>query len=346
MAEDAPAREADQIEGIHAPEETRALIGHAEAGAQMLAAFEAGRLHHAWLIEGPRGIGKATFAYDLSRAILGRTADEAPARIAEQIAQGAYPNLRIVRRRRNDKTEKFYTEIVIEDVRGLIGYFQHTSGRAGTRIAVVDPVEELSPGAANALLKTLEEPPPNGLLLLITHRPGLVMATIRSRCRTLSLRPLAYKDVRAVVGASGIEAGAGAVDQAVELAEGRPRKALEALVLGETKALSALKGWLGAKEKRGVGHLPIAAELSKGAGASAYPVAIEMISEWISGRARGLAKAGGAGGPPLAMLSSLWEKARGLDADRSEYNLDRRQTLVTILDAIRDLEEPSRPAPR
>lgn len=342
MADEAPLREADAIEGIRAPEETRQLFGHTAARDEMLASFAAGRLHHAWLIDGPRGIGKATFAYDLSRAILSQTADEPAARIAEQIAQGSYPNLRTVRRRVNERSGKFYTDIVIEDVRALTGYFHHTSGRAGTRVAVIDAVEDMSPGAANALLKTLEEPPAQGLIFLITHRPGLVLPTIRSRCRTLSLRPLGESDMVAVIGAAGIDAAPEAVAEALVVAEGRPRRALEALVLGETKALAALKGWLGASDRRGVGHLAIAGELAKGGSQSAYPAAIDMIQTWLGAKVR--ESAGNAGPAPLAMLAGLWDKARALDADQSEFNLDRRQTLVMILDAIRDLDKS--PAPQ
>jgi len=342
VADDAPLREADAIEGIRAPEETRELFGHAGARAEMLASFAAGRLHHAWLIDGPRGIGKATFAYDLSRAILAQTADEAASRVAEQIAQGSYPNLRIVRRRVNERSGKFYTEIVIEDVRALTGYFQHTAGRAGTRVAVIDAVEDMSPGAANALLKTLEEPPANGLIFLITHRPGLVLPTIRSRCRTLSLRPIADADIRSVIAAARIDAAPDAIDEALAVAEGRPRRALGALALGETKALAALKGWLSATDRSGVGHLAIAGELARGGAQSAYTAAMDMINAWLSARAR--EGAGNLGPAPLAMLAGLWDKARALDADQSEYNLDRRQTLVMILDAIRDLDKT--PAPQ
>jgi DNA polymerase III subunit delta' len=340
VADEAPSREHDQIDGVGAPEQTTTLIGHSAERAAFLQAFDAGRLHHAWLIHGPRGIGKATFAFELAREILRRTADEAAERVVRQVAEGAHPNLRVVRRRRTDKGDRFYTEIVIEDVRGLIGYFRHTSGRSGTRIAIVDAVEEMSPGAANALLKTLEEPPASGLILLISHRPGLVLPTIRSRCRALALRPVSDANVRAVVADTAIDADGRALDQAVSLANGRPRKALEALVLGETGALSALAGWLDTPQMRvGAAHLPIAAELSRGAGQGAYPIALDMISGWIAARARSAATAGTAPGAPLAMLADLWENANALASDQAVYNLDRRQTLVMVMDAIRDLDD-------
>jgi len=341
VADDAPpSREHDSIEGLAAPEQTRALIGHAAARAAMLDAFAAGRLHHGWLLHGPRGIGKATLAFDLARQILSATGDEPAERIARQIAHGAHPNLRIVRRRRNEKTGKFYSEIVIDDVRDLIGFFQHTAGRAGTRVAILDAVEEMSSGAVNALLKTLEEPPPAGLLLLISHRPGLLPATIRSRCRALGLRPLADEDVRAVVAAAGLPAPPDALEDAVRVAAGRPRRALEALRLGESGALSALADWLERpREHPGASHLAIAGDLGRPAAGGAFGVALDMLDAFIVGRARTLVAAGATGSAPLATVSELWEKAHSLSADQALYNLDRRQTLVRILDLIRDLDE-------
>lgn len=341
MPDDAPpAREHDSIEGLAAPEQTRELIGHAEARAAVINAFAAGRLHHGWLLSGPRGIGKATLSFDLAREILTATGDEPAERVASQVANGAHPNLRVVRRRRNDKTGKFYSEIVIDDVRELIGYFQHTAGRAGTRVAILDAVEEMSSGAVNALLKTLEEPPPAGLLLLVSHRPGLLPATIRSRCRALGLRPLSDEGVRTVVAAAGIEATPDSLTQAVRVAAGRPRRALEALALGEAGALGALADWLDTSENRaGAAHLAIAGDLGRPAAGGAFTVALDMLDAFIVGRARTLAAAGAAGSAPLAMVSELWEKAHSLAAEQAVYNLDRRQTLVRILDLIRDLDE-------
>ena len=218
--------EADQIEGVPAPE-TQHLVGHERAYAGILAALDAGRPPSAIMLHGPRGIGKATFAFTLARELLTRTSDESAERVDAQIASMAHPNLFVLRRARDlSATDKFYTAIRVEDVRTARDALQRTRGRAGYRIAIIDSVDDCNANSANALLKTLEEPPAETLFIVLSHRPGGLLPTIRSRCQSIALRPLPDDEVSAIVSAIKPDTDAETLARAIRFG-GRPRRALE-----------------------------------------------------------------------------------------------------------------------
>jgi DNA polymerase-3 subunit delta' len=185
------------------PHETRVLFGHAEAEQMLLSAYRGGRIPHAWLIGGERGIGKATLAFRMARFVLANPDPKAPAvqrataldvpadhPVARRIAGQAHSDLLMLERVINEKTGKLFTVIRVEDVRRSVAFFGSTAGEGGWRVAVVDSVDELNGPSENALLKVLEEPPPRALLLLVSNAPGRVLPTFRSGCRTVILGPL------------------------------------------------------------------------------------------------------------------------------------------------------------
>ncbi|WP_340108446.1 DNA polymerase III subunit delta' [Pikeienuella sp. HZG-20] len=231
--EDAPA-EADRVGHLPHPRETRALYGQSAAEASFLEAWGAGRLHHAWLLTGPRGIGKATLAYRIARRRLasddggGLLEAAAPPEtldlpadhaVARRVAAGAEPRLFTLRRMADAKTGKLATRIRVDDVRRLKSFFQLTATDGGWRVAIVDAAEEMNGAAANAILKLLEEPPPRALLLLVSHAPARLLPTIRSRCRTLRLSPLGPADLAAALADAGV-APADDLDALAILADG------------------------------------------------------------------------------------------------------------------------------
>ncbi len=321
-------REPDQLDGVPLPESRSAVSGHDAARANVLASLDAARMPGGILLHGPRGIGKATFAFDIARTVFNRTSDEDPGHIAAQVAAGGYPNLRVLRKAPRDTGKGFYTAIRVEEVRDLIGESRMTRGRAGFRIVIVDSIDDCNPSSANALLKILEEPPPETLFLLVSHRPGSLLPTIRSRTQQVALRPLSDADVRAVIGE---QPGA---DAAVELAAGRPRRAYEALALGDNKGLGALQSWLKMPASgNSAVYIAIAELLAADKDGAAYAFGREMLTDWIAAEARDGAQSGAK--PRLASASALWDKATASFADADEYNLDARQTLISLLDAIR-----------
>lgn len=328
---DYPEREPDQLEGVPPPEFQTGVVGHSAATSALLDRLDAGRLPGGILIHGPLGIGKATLAFDIARRIFERTGDESPDHIAAQVAAGAYPNLFVMRKAPRDTGKGYYTAIRVEEVRRFIEEMRMTRGRAGHRIAIVDPIDDCNASSANALLKILEEPPADTTFLLVSHRPGSLLPTIKSRCFQVALRPIADPDVRYVLEHNGADPSL--IEQAISLASGKPRRAFEAMLLGDGGTLSMLQGWLANPSGPAAQRLALA-DLLGGDRESAEPrFARDLINDWIAAEARSAATSGDR--PRLASVNDLWDKARLSLADADEYNLDMRQTLVAILDAIR-----------
>jgi DNA polymerase III subunit delta' len=194
-----PIVEIDRVAGQPHPRETSHLIGQEAALARAARAIRSGRPPQAWLIGGPPGIGKATFAYRVARYLLryGATASgpddlEVPENdpVALQVKAGAHPGLLLLRRGINPDTGKLMTVVSVNEIRKLGNFFGLTSGAGGWRIAIVDTADDMNDAAANALLKLLEEPPARAMLLLLANAPARLLPTIRSRCQRLELRPL------------------------------------------------------------------------------------------------------------------------------------------------------------
>ncbi len=202
--------EPDRLEGAPHPRETRVLFGHAAAEAELLRAQQSGRLHHAWMLSGPKGVGKATLAWRMARFLLATPPDDggmfAPPPpetldipdshpVARRLLQGAEPRHYLLRRGPNEKETALSQVISVDDVRKMKSFFALSAADGGHRTAIVDSLDEMGPAAANALLKLLEEPPANVTFFLIAHQPARLLPTIRSRCRELRLTPLAPQEL-------------------------------------------------------------------------------------------------------------------------------------------------------
>ncbi|MEQ6247666.1 DNA polymerase III subunit delta' [Sulfitobacter sp. HNIBRBA3233] len=223
----------ERLAGAPHPRETARLIGQDAAEKAFVDAFNGGRLHHAWMLTGPRGVGKATLAWRIARFLLatpdredgGMFAPELPTSldvpadhpVARRIASGGEGRVRNVTRSINPTTKKLRQEITAEDIRSLNSFFRMSAPDGGYRVVIIDDADQMNTTAANALLKMLEEPPARAVLLLVSHQPSGLLPTIRSRCRTLPLRSL----------------DAGEVAQAMQAAE---------VTAGDPQALTALSG--------------------------------------------------------------------------------------------------------
>ena len=243
-----PAEEPDRLEGFSSPREVDRLFGHDAARAEFGEALTSGRLHHAWLLVGPEGVGKATLAYHLAREVLalreGDAAPQAPITadhpVFRKVAALAHPNLLLIRRSWNDKTKRYSQWIGVDEVRRLRSFLGHSAGETGWRVVIVDRADDLNANAANALLKALEEPPLRTLFLLVATAEGRIPVTIRSRCRTLRVTALSEDDLEKAVQAAlerdDHEVDAKTLSTALALSQGSVRRALE-LATGEGIAL-------------------------------------------------------------------------------------------------------------
>ncbi len=310
------------------------------------AAFEAararGRLHHAWLLTGPQGTGKATFAYRAARRLLGSPADDRYGilgadpdhPVSRQVMARSHPDLMVIERVGEDgKPRKV---IPVDDARKLGEFFSKTPASAPHRVAIVDAADDLNVNAANALLKTLEEPPPKGVILLVAHAPGRLLPTIRSRCRRLAFQPLSIEDAAAFVG-SRTDANEEDALRLATMAHGAPGRAMalaaaDALAMDDV-ARAILADLPSVNEAM---TLSVADKFRGGDGPAQFALLFERLAERIHIFATDRA---GQGQGALDRWADAWETLQRLPREAEALNLDRTDALFT---ALADLKRAAR----
>ncbi|CAH1661941.1 DNA polymerase III delta prime subunit [Hyphomicrobiales bacterium] len=342
--------EADRFLDCPHPREQADLVGHAAAESAFLDAFRSGRLHHAWLIGGPQGIGKATFAYRAARFLLANPDPSAPAvtratdlgvdpdnPVARKVAALSHPDLVVLRRTPGTDKKGPSASIPIDAVRRALAVFGTTAGAGGYRVAIVDSVEDLNAASANALLKVVEEPPPRSVFLIVAHAPGRTMATLRSRCRKMTMRPLPADDVAAVLTKLDGHADSAAVRQAAAMADGSVRKALRLIDPDVSALVERVRRMLARLPDEDVSDLyGLAEQLSGRADDERFSTFLTTVGDWIGDRVHSEA-AGGAS--RLAPLVEVWDKGLRAARDVQVLNLDRRPFVFSL---IGDLAEAVR----
>ena len=235
--------EADRAAGCAHPRETYDLIGHKDAEIRFLKAISSGRMHHAWLITGPSGSGKATLAYRMIRHILGgksllENSLDIPASdpVAQRLEALGHGDFFLLRRPYDEKTKKFKTEIPVDATRNLRDFFTRKSSEGGWRCALIDTADELNRNAENGVLKTLEEPPDKTFIILLSSKPGRLLPTIRSRCLHLPLRAVPDAEILPWLRNQSENNGAdpALLEAAVKLSRGAPGRAVSLLQNTET----------------------------------------------------------------------------------------------------------------
>jgi len=319
-----------------APRANPRLLGHESAEAQVIEAIRTNRLHHAWLITGPRGIGKATLAYRFARALLAGQTEGASLGLPEmhpvfkRVAASSHADLLTVEREYDPKRKRMQTEIVIDSVRDVVSFMHLTPADAACKVVVVDGAETLNRNAANGLLKVLEEPPARSVLILTCETAGSLPVTIRSRCRRLELAPLPQADVEMLLGAYMPDLEPEARARLAGLAEGSIGQALylaSASGIGLAETVAALladprhasRAWLAEKleglTKTDEGFSDFANVLRA------------MISNAVRARARGEA-VDGVAARPLDALIDAWQRIGELQALTEDLHQDKLQAAV------------------
>ncbi len=345
------APEIDALDGLVLPRQRGDLIGQAAAERDLLDAYRSGRIHHAWILGGPKGVGKATLAFRFARFVLAHPDPKAPevqtARdlavaadhpVARRVAGGSHMDLLHLRRPWDEKNKRFKTDLPVDEIRRTVGFFGSTAGEGGWRIAVVDSADDLNANAANALLKILEEPPPRSLYLVIAHSPGRLLPTIRSRCRRLDLEPLAPHRIAEALGDFGVAGDPATHAAAADLSDGSLRRAILLVQNDGVKLWRSLETIVARLPDLDVRAAHGFADLVAARGADdAFAIAVDFLGEITVGRARqALADRGNAA---AARFAEAHDEIARIVARTEALNLDRK---AAILSAIRTLAEAAR----
>ncbi len=324
------------------PRRQARLLGQAAAEDAFLRAWRAGRVHHAWLLTGPPGIGKATFAYRVARFVLagGRDAEGLavpPAHpVARKVAAGSHPDLVVLEGYSTTPIGAIRERIGVDEVRALASALRKTAAESAWRVGLIDPADAMGREAANALLKLLEEPPPRTLLLLVCHVPGRLLPTIRSRCRRLALAALAEAEVAALLARLRPDADPAARARAAGLTDGSVGRACALLD-------DDIAGWLPAAEDP-IAELAsldvsrahaLAESFARPEAEDALALFFDLVRSGLAARARRLAREGrDSQGRALEACARLWENLGEVSRLTAGFALDRKQAVLTALSAI------------
>lgn len=329
------------------PRKTLALIGHRTALATASRAVRSGRPPQGWLISGPPGVGKATFAFRIARYLLAFGAtDRGPEDLSVpandpasvQVSAGGHPGLLVLQRGVNPNTGKPMTVLGVDEIRKLAGFFGMTSGAGGWRVAIVDTADDMNPQAANALLKALEEPPARAMLMLLSNAPGQLLPTIRSRCQRLDLRPLSDSELAKELTERLPDLGAGERETLIRISSGSIGAAL-ALAEDDGLALAEEAERLidRASSPDLAATLALADRLSRiNDGTDRFG---QFLIEALTNRIRLRATEGGAG---LDRWTDLLEKLNRSFLRTGALHLDPRQTILSSGKAISDTARRAR----
>jgi DNA polymerase-3 subunit delta' len=321
------------------------LHGHDAAVAAFRDALDAGRLHHAWLISGPEGIGKGLFAQKAALRVLasGQGRVEAPgldvpdehpsARLA---AAGSHPDLmRLERLPRETGAGELARSISVDQVRGLSRLFSTTASMSPWRVVIVDSIDDLERGAANALLKNLEEPPPHSLFLLVSHAPERLLPTIRSRCRPLRLAPLGDDAMASALKAALPEANAREIADLAAAGQGAPGRALafqglDIAALDRAMAELAREG-----DSTNARRSALAQSLAAKSAQPRYEAFLARAPRLIAAEAKART------GPALAQALGAWEQAQALASSATHLSLEPESTVFELSGLLASLAPPA-----
>lgn len=332
--------QSDTLDDIPEPAENPLLVGHDDVFATLVAAYRAGKLPHALLFVGRKGIGKATLAFHLANFLLRYpNAESVPATVPppqpgsalfRQIATGAHPGVLHLTRPFNEKTKTFKSVLTVDEIRRINRFLSMTSHDGGYRIVIIDPADDMNVNAANALLKNLEEPPARTLFVLIANSLGALLPTIRSRCQVIRFTPLDPEALAKGLAASGLSAPAGQDWAALaERAGGSIRRAILLTEYGGLEIASALERIVGGGRVNPAEVHKLADAVSGRDQAIQFGMLNDHTLDLLGDAARAAALAGDL--RRADRLSAAWQELRVAIGEAETYNLDRKQHALTMI---------------
>ncbi len=326
------------------------LYGHSEQITAFHEARTSGRMHHAWLLTGPQGIGKGSFARAAALRLLADTAGpsvEGPGlgvpaehRIARLWEAGSHPDVMTLERLYREKTKDYARSITVDQVRGLGRLFATAPSFSPWRVVIVDAADDMEQPGANALLKLLEEPPANSLFLLVSHAPAQLLPTIRSRCRVLRFDHLGETDMTAAVRQALPEANDREIAELVAAGDGSPGRAVRFAgfdVAGLDRAMDTI---IRSGDPDNGERVALSKALALKAAQPRYEIFLERLPTRIATEARGRQ------GQALADAVALWEKARTLAGSAVRLSLDPQATVFELAGLLASLNINRAPQPR
>ena len=309
--------------------------------------MDSGKLHHAWLLAGPRGVGKARFAQMAACRLLAEAAGPAvqlggldvdPVHpIAKLLEAGSHPDFKRLERLAKDNGTELARSISIAQVRTLQGMFATTPSLSSRRVIIIDAIDDLERSASNALLKNLEEPPAGTVFLLVSHAPGRLLPTIRSRCRMLRFAPLGDAEMQAALRAALPEADEGEIASLAVAGEGAPGKAIGFAGLDIAGLDAAMTAIAAGGDPSNALRAGLARSLALKAAQMRYEAFLQRAPSFIARAAQGRR------GMALADALQRWEQCRDLAASAIGLSLDAQTTVFEIGTLIAGLAETAEP---
>jgi DNA polymerase-3 subunit delta' len=309
------------------------IVGQDKAVEQFASAWATRKLHHAWLLAGPKGVGKATFAHAGARRVLAdaagppsdlprlETPDDHP--MVRLVEAGSHPDMRWLERVENERGN-LNRNIKVDQIRSLADLFDLSPAMSAWRVAVIDTVDELEPSGANALLKMLEEPPLNSLFFLVSHAPGRLLPTIRSRCRRLDFQALDDAAMTSILEEKAPETAAAERQRIISMSFGSAGRALAFAELGLAKLEDAALAILRQGDPTNARRSELAQDLGKKASTERYAAFLDLAPSLIAREARRLE------GAPRERALDAYAKARELAALAPRLSLDPAATVFQI----------------
>jgi DNA polymerase III subunit delta' len=324
----------DKLVGYAAPSQADSIFGHDQQADFLANAYASGKMHHAFLFDGPMGIGKASLAFIFARHIVAHpnfaeaahhldgTATRSTIR---QIAMGAHPQVMHLTRPIDPKTGKHKTQLTVDETRKIGHFLSHTVAGNGYRVVIVDPVNDMNANAANALLKNLEEPTARTVFILIAQSSGRLLPTIKSRCMSLRFQALDAQAMRNALEHLGLSEGSEAL---IDRSNGSPRTAIMLQDNGGLDIISAAEKIVSGQQFDASAALKLGEVVSTREAEPIFILLCEYLMNRLADAATNAARRYTLEGDALAKLHQTFSQTL---RQSNTYNLDKRQTLVDLL---------------